>query len=191
MIEYARTSEDRRDWPQAEARWRTLTQSVDASFVFAAHARSLIELGRLDEAEQILERKHAVFPADFDIGLTRCRLAERRGDTEAACERWASLQRVQPYFKEAYSARARCLVNVERHAEADTVMSGAIERFPKDDWPLLEFANLAHRRLDWDAAVSRWEAFRVRFPERDEGYVNVLAALEASGRHEEAIALRR
>ena len=189
-IELARTSDDRRDWPESEARWRALVEDANLPSLFAGHARVLIELGRFDEADTVLAPGLAMFPTDLEIGIARSHVAERRGDLTAACERWAELLRVQPYFVAGYAERAKCLVNAERHAEADAVMRDAIERFPNEEWPLFEFANLAHRRQDWQEAASRWEAFRVRFPDRDEGYRYGRDALNAAGRHEEAAALR-
>jgi len=74
-------------------------------------ARALGELGRIDEAEAILEPAHATYPADLDIGITRAHLAERRGDSNLAAERWAELNRVSPDFHAGYIERAKCLSN--------------------------------------------------------------------------------
>jgi hypothetical protein len=49
-------------------------------------------------------------------------------------------------------------------------MRDAMERFPGESWPLFEYASLATRRQDWHEAAARWETFRARFPDRDEGY---------------------
>jgi tetratricopeptide (TPR) repeat protein len=190
QIERARVSDERRDFVQSEARWRALTEHHKHAFIAAGHARALAQLGRNDEADEVLERTAAIYPADLDIALARTHVAEARGDLVAACERWAELQRVQPYFKQGYTERARCLLSVDRQAEADAIMRIAIDRFPHDDWPLLEFANLAHYRQDWPEAAARWEAFRSRFPNRDEGFSRGRDALNAAGRHDEAAALR-
>lgn len=189
-IERARVSDERHDWVEAEARWHVLAAQNTQPFIAAGHARALAKLGQFEEAETILQRTAANYPADLDIALTRAHLAEDRGDLNAACERWAELQRVQPYFKEGYRERARCLLSVDRHAEADTVILDAIERFRDDDWPLLEYAILAHRRHDWPAAAARWAEFRRRFPEREEGFKLGKDALNAAGRHDEAMALQ-
>jgi tetratricopeptide (TPR) repeat protein len=190
QIERARVSDERFDWVQSEARWRVLREHHTQPFIAACHARTLAKLGRNEEAEAILERTAANYPADLDIALTRAHLAEDCGDLNATCERWAELQRVQPYFKEGYRERARCLLSIDRHAEADAVMRDAIERFRDDEWPLLEYAILAHRRHDWPEASTRWEEFRRQFPDREEGFTLGRDALNAAGRHDEAAALR-
>jgi tetratricopeptide (TPR) repeat protein len=190
-MERAKICEDRRDWPEAETRWRALTERHQAPHLFAGHAWALGQLGRFDEADAILERERARYPADLAIGITRSHLAERRGDLNAACERWAELLRVQPYFDRGYLERTKCLVHAERHVEADAVMREAIERFRNETWPLFEHAMLADRRQEWNEAVARWEAFRLRFPDRDEGYNRGSGALDAAGRHDEAAALRQ
>jgi tetratricopeptide (TPR) repeat protein len=190
-VEHAKISGDRKDWQESVARWRVVTERFKIGGPHAALARALVELDQIDEAEAILAQAFAVYPADLEIAVTRSHVAERRGDLATACGRWADLQRVQPYFRPGYSERAKCLVKAERNTEADTVMRNAIERFPDEDWPLLEFASLAHARGDWEEAIPRWESFRARFPDREEGYMFGRDALHAVGRHQESEALRR
>lgn len=152
-------------------------------------ARALGELGRIDEAEAILEPAHATYPADLDIGITRAHLAERRGDSNLAAERWAELNRVSPDFHAGYIERAKCLSNAGRDTKADDVLHEAIKRFPSQARPLFEFATMAHRRQDWHEAAARWEEFRLRFPDRNDGYATGREALNAANRHAEAAAL--
>jgi tetratricopeptide (TPR) repeat protein len=189
-IERARVSDQRQDWVQAEARWRALTEHHQRPHIAAGHARALAKLGRSEEADTILERTAASYPADLDILLTRAHVAEDRGDMIAACERWAELQRVQPYFKDGFRERVKCLLSVDRHAEADAVMREAIDRFRNDDWPQFDYAILAHQRQDWPEAAVRWQELRRRFPGREEGFTLGKHALSAAGRHDEAAALR-
>jgi tetratricopeptide (TPR) repeat protein len=189
-MERAKASDDRRDWPESEARWRALTVSFRIPPVFAAHARVLIELGRIDEAEAILKEASGIFSADLDIAVTRSHLAERRGDLTAACERWTEVQRIAPYFEPGYIGRAHCLFDAGRHDEADAVMRYAIDRFPDATWPLREFANFAHRRQDWDEAADRWDAFRLRFPDSGETPVPGGDASNAAGGRQDAAASR-
>ena len=190
-IERAYVSEAGGDWPEAIARWRSLSERVKVGATFAGQARALTELGRLDEAEAILRQGLTFYSSDLEIGTARAHLAERRGDLTVACERWAELRRIGPYLQTGYHGGAKCLFKAERHVEADAVMREAIERFPDEKWPLGDFADFAQRRGDWHEAAARWEAFRSRFPDKEEGYRSGIHALNAAGRHEEAAALQR
>jgi tetratricopeptide (TPR) repeat protein len=191
LIGRARVSEARGDWREAERRWRIAGERLEFPFVIAAHANALTELGRLEDADAVLRRAVTAAPGNVELAVARCKLAECRGDTDAACELWAGLQRIAPYFAQGYRDRTACLLAAGRHDEADAVMREAIERFPDDWWPSFEYAQLAGRREDWHVAVERWAAFRARFPDREEGYGWGAAALASAGRHDEAGALKR
>ena len=66
----------------------------------------------------------------------------------------------------------------------------AIDRFPNAHWPAVAYASLAHDRGDWSEAVTRWEAVRRCFPEREDGYLRGAEALMHLDREDEAAALR-
>jgi tetratricopeptide (TPR) repeat protein len=190
-IERARASDQRKDWPESAARWKDLADRFDFGPGFAGYARAITELGRIDEAEAYLERALPSKPSDLEIAVTRGFLAQKRGDTEAAIDRWALVRVLAPRFALGYREGAKSLASAERHTDADAVFVDAIRRFPDEAWPLLEFALLAHVRRDWTEAVSRWETVRLRFPEHEAGYSMGREALRQAGRGDEATLLER
>jgi tetratricopeptide (TPR) repeat protein len=178
----ARVSDRRKDWTKSVARWTFLAEAYKYPPAFAFRAKALIELGRLDEAEAYLEEPSRLYPRDLEIAVTRAHLAQRRDYPVATCDRWAAVRRMDPFFLAGYHEGARCLVEADRHAEADAVLRSAIELFPDQAWPLRDFARQAHDRKDWDEAAARWEALRKRFPDEEAGYSLGAEALKAAGR---------
>jgi tetratricopeptide (TPR) repeat protein len=184
-------SDRRKDWGESLVRWKHVADTFRFGPAFAFYAKALVELGRVDEADAWLEVPSRIYPSDLEIAVTRSHLALRRGDLAAACDRWARVRGIDPYFQTGYHEGANRLVEAERHAEAEAVLRAAIERFPDQIWPLRNFARLAHDRRDWNEAATRWDALRQRFPEEEAGYSLGAEALKAAGRDDEAAALHR
>src|SRR5262249_59159818 len=63
---------------------------------FIGQAEALTHLDRFDEAEDLLERAKASFPADSGAYAEYARLAMRRGDPGEALSRWAETVRRFP-----------------------------------------------------------------------------------------------
>jgi tetratricopeptide (TPR) repeat protein len=188
-LESARISDRRNDTRESLARWRRLAETFKYPPAFAFVSKAMAELGRADEAEAYLHEPFLLYPNDLEISVARAHFAQRRGDLVAACERWAVVRAIAPYFILAYHEGVQCLIGADRHKEADAVLLGAIERFPDEVWPLREFAQLAHNRKDWNEAVTRWESLRRVFPDEATGFVMGAQALIAAGRDHEAAVL--
>jgi tetratricopeptide (TPR) repeat protein len=117
---------------------------------------------------------------NVEIAVAYAELAQRRGDLNVACERWARVRAANPYFQAGYREAAERLFEAERHVEADAVLRSAIERFPDEIWPLRNFARMAHDRRDWAEAAARLDAFHQRFPNDGAGFfVDAEAIAEA------------
>jgi tetratricopeptide (TPR) repeat protein len=143
-VERARISDRRKDWEQSLERWKLQVEVHQDLPAFASVARALIELGRLDEAEDYLKEPSRLYPHILEIAIARAQLAQLRGDVAAACERWATVRRAAPFLPAGYQEGAARLVESGRNAEADAVLCAAIERFPDQEWPLRDRARLAH-----------------------------------------------
>jgi tetratricopeptide (TPR) repeat protein len=187
----AMISDRRKEWGESARRWKHVVDTFQWPPASTHYANALAELGRIDEAEALLKEQSSIYPGDLDIALTRSQLAQRSGDLAAATERWRTVRAIRPDFGPGYYEGARRLFEAGRHAEADDVIRIAIERFPRDSWPLLHYALLAHDRGDWIEAVDRWDALRRRFPEEERGFTMGAAALVAAGRDQEADALSK
>jgi predicted Zn-dependent protease len=185
----ATISDYRKDWAASEVRWKHVAETYDFGPGFAFRARALIELDRIDEAESYLVEPANAYPGDLEIAITRSHLAERRGDLNAACERWLRVRAVRPDYRAGYEEGARRLFEAGRYADADAVLQTAIERFPEQPWPLINYARHAHDCQDWREAAARWAVLRDRFPDQSDGYTLAAEALRAMGQEAEAATL--
>ena len=88
------------------------------------------------------------------------------------------------------SGRSSPVVGYGRPADAETILLAAIDRFPAEAWPRVEYAELANTQQDWTAAEARWAAVRAAWPGRQDGYLRAAEALAALGRQDEAAQLR-
>jgi tetratricopeptide (TPR) repeat protein len=186
----ARISDRREDWKHSLELWKHMAEDLRFPTAFAFVAKTLARLGRADEAEAYLQAPSLLYPADIEIALTLGRLARARGDLSIACEQLQRVRANNSGFRNAYREGAIWLAEAERHDEADAVLRRAIELFPNEAWPMLDFARLAHDRRDWTEAAARWAALRQRFPAEEMGYSSGAEALRAAGREQEAADLR-
>jgi tetratricopeptide (TPR) repeat protein len=188
-LEWARTAESQRDWPEALRRW----EAMDAKFKhingYLGIAKALEALGRIPEAEDCLQRVQMRYPLVHEIPVALARLAELRGDNDAAERQWAETQRRFPLLQQGYRGRSRLLKEMGRYADAEAVLIAARDRFPAEPWPETEYATLDQLRKNWAAAAERWATVRARWPERKDGYGGGIQALAALGRKDEAARL--
>jgi hypothetical protein len=125
-----------------------------------------------------------------EIVISLARLANLRGDKEEAVRCWADVRRRFPLLPLGYREGLRQLLDMGRPADAETILLAAIERFPTEVWPRVEYAELAVTQQDWTAAEARWAAVRAAWPGRQDGYLRAAEALTALGRQDEATQLR-
>lgn len=199
--EFARIAEQRMDWTQALARWDKLsamatsrwfqgTQDPHGPAAESGAALALQELGRPAEANERLDAARRRYPANHGIVLTQARIAEKRGDVDRELQFWEVMRTRFPLEADGYRMGALRLRALGRHGEGDAVLVAAIERFPQEPWPIVQYAMFAHDRKDWCESVRRWEALRQAYPGRAEGFLAAAQGLDALGRHEEASELR-
>jgi hypothetical protein len=120
----------------------------------------------------------------------RRKVASERGDDEEAVLRWADARKRFPLLQFGYQGGYRQLLKLGRYTDAETILIAAIDRFPTEAWPATEYALLAHVQQDWSSAATRWEAVRAIWPDRRDGYLHGIAALDALGLCEEAALLK-
>jgi tetratricopeptide (TPR) repeat protein len=189
-IDWAHLAEHRQDWVEAARRWQVV---LDQTRHVAGHigiARAMEKLGRMDEAEERLRSAQIHFPLFEEVSIALLRLARTRGDKDAVVARCADTVRRFPLLPSGYREGARFLVEMDSCDEAATILQAAIDRFPKEAWPTVDHASLAHMRQDWAAAAALWKAVRAAWPDRQDGYFRGAEAMTALGRTDEAAQLK-
>lgn len=180
----------RRDWPEATIRWaeaRRRFPKDGQGYVHGAHA--LQQLGRMDDADRVLEQGRAAIPNDPWVLATWGYFAQHHRDTEEALRRFEIVRRQVPHHPAGYVSAAITLRDRQRYQEAEAILAGALLRFPNDASPAIDFASIAQARGDRDEAIDRWRVVRERYPDHPAGYTHAMAALRTAGRGEEAEAL--
>jgi tetratricopeptide (TPR) repeat protein len=166
LFEFGRIAEARGDWNEAYRCWYRLRSRHVAGFLGAALA--LHKLGRTTEGEVLLVEARQTNMIEPLIPVLHAQLAQESGNIAEALKRWAVVRERFPLEKAGYAEGLRLLRGQRDWAEADAVAQAAIYRFPAADWPLVEYASLAHDRHDWAEAAKRWAAVRAAFPGRED-----------------------
>ena len=81
-------------------------------------------------------------------------------------------------------------MEIDRPADAETILLVASERFPAEAWPRVEYAALSNTQQDWTAAAAHGAAVRATWPDRRDGYIRGAEVLALLGRQDEAAQLR-
>jgi tetratricopeptide (TPR) repeat protein len=189
-IDWANLAEFRGDWVESARRWQVVIDRTRHVAGEIGIARAMEKLGRMDEAEERLRNAQFRFPLFDEVLIARLRLAHARGDKDAVAERCAETIRRFPLLPLGYREGARYLVEMGSYDEAANILQAAIDRFPKEAWPAVECASLAHMRKDWAPAAALWAAVRAGWPDRQDGYFRGAEALAALGQPDEAAQLR-
>src|SRR3954452_12942246 len=124
--------------------------------------------------------------ANVNEGLAAAKSGGDGGDHEAALRMLAKLRTDFPEQSAAYQRASTLLVGQGRLDEAETLLSDARARFPKDFLIAIEHARLADRRRDTEQAIARWTEIKDYFPNHPAGYVNAGVAFRGAGRFDEA-----
>ena len=104
--------------------------------------------------------------------------------------RWADTRRRFPLLPVGYQGGFRQLLEMGRYADAEAILLAAIDRFPAEAWPAVEYASLAHTQQDWVAAVDALGSGTRRMARPARWLFRGAEALAALGRHDEAAQLR-
>ena len=145
--------------------------------------------GRVEEAGRWLRQAIKRNP-DSEVALSmvaREIVEQRTGTVEFALECVERAARINPGYRNAWTLRARILVNLSRVAEAEAVLREFLQRQPGDPLAALELASLIYRsgRVD-DAPQYMLAAARSQPRDADE-YVAKGMALRALGYWRDAL----
>jgi tetratricopeptide (TPR) repeat protein len=185
--DFAWFAHDRRDWPEALKRWNAVVtgfpQIPDGR---RGAAQALMELGRFDEASQVLTPASRLFPDDVAVKVLSGWLATHRRDTDQAESIWKDVRKHSPEMVDGYLGYALALRDAGRFSEADVQLQDAAARFPQNEIVAMDLASLAERTKNWSMAIQRWRDVVKQFPDTDRSHVGLANCLEASGQPEEA-----
>src|ERR1700693_4312859 len=188
--EWALLAHVRRDWSEAARRWEALRKRFpDDALAFVLGGVAARQLGEFDDAEALLSIARERYPIDAGAATEYAWLATQRRDWPQALERWEVVRDLLPDQPGGYLGIGRILRETGQFAEAEAVVSGAIDRFPGEPSPLIEYAVIADARGDWEQSNERWNAMRAALPQFAVGVPSGARALRQLGRTEEADAL--
>lgn len=149
---------------------------------YRAGAEVLRELGRLDEAADVLRDAGERFDGEAWLLAAFAALAAQRGDWEEATARSAALRRNFPAEQDGYRLELGRLRQLSRFDEAAALLAAAGKHCAGADWLLFEAALLAEARGDHQTAMDVWRRHREAAPDSRAGYVGGIRASLAAGR---------
>ncbi|HTZ35332.1 MAG TPA: tetratricopeptide repeat protein [Stellaceae bacterium] len=179
----------RRDWDEALRlwqAWRTRFPDDPDGYVWALRIASQ---NRRALPREIAAEAAARFPGDAEVlsQLAWQDMAEQRWEDALAW--WTRVRDAAPDQPDGYVWASQALRQTGRLDEAETLASAAVARFPALLEALVEHAQVATARREYDAALRRWAAVRGRFPDHAEAQIAPLTVLRLAGRRAEAEAL--
>jgi tetratricopeptide (TPR) repeat protein len=127
-------------------------------------SRLLHRSGRPDDAEALVASGIERLPQSASLAVEYATAAEARADWPGAIRRYTQVTEKFGNSPAGYVGLARALSSMDRHAEADAILTGAMADFPSILSPFSEYAMVASRRQDWEEALRRWRDAQARFP---------------------------
>ena len=127
---------------------------VHRAFVDAG--ASLRRAGRFDEADAMVERGLAVYPADRSLLYEHAFSAHAAGRYAVAISRWEAALAVAPDLAMCHAGVAANLRETGAIERAAAVIAAALARFPDDLTILSEAARIADMRLRFNEALPLW-----------------------------------
>jgi len=158
---------------------------------------ALVQAGRLDEASAGVQALAMLAPMDPRLCLVRLRIAEAKGDAEAALQAAQDAVRVAPTWPVGHGELAMLLARLQQPARAMEHARRAIELAPRLPQALARMVDVAHLAEDFEAAAEWLQRLAELAPQ--DVLVRYLLArdLHLLGRHEasrqawsDALALR-
>ena len=157
LLEELQTAAVRGDEAKGLGAWGEIR---DEFFGLAMTSRAtweaLLNFRWFDEAEGLMSKAVKLHPRDPCCAEGFAMVAQRRGDFEAALERWAIVRKRFPHEAVGYSQPGACLGCIGRQQEAETILTRGMTKFPHDFICKLEYSRLAEAAKNWPEALRRW-----------------------------------
>jgi len=145
-------------WQVFAARWADRFEGP------LGQATALRHLLRFDEADAVLQAAMQRFPAFSVLAANYAVNADARGDRPLALSRWRRVVEQFPNVAIGYAGVGAALKALGQFDEANSVLNGAMERFPEDANLGINHAWVAEAAQDWPEASARWRRLLPRFP---------------------------
>ena len=154
-------------------------------------AARLRELGRLDEAANILHQILNLHPQDVGALAELGRVLRHKGDRTAALEVWVAAATANPNHAGLKAEVALDLLELGRLDEAETLLRHVLENEPKHVESLVGLAQIARRKGDRLASLAAFEAASAANPDHHGIKAELAADLRELSRIDEAEAVLR
>lgn len=116
-------------------------------------ARVYIELGKTDEAREVLEETTRLFPGDFFAHYRLGFMHAEAGELEPAISSFERAVTVNPMFANAHLALASLMSHAGRMDKAKRAYLDALEIEPDNRQAIMELADLIYRSGDFTSGV--------------------------------------
>lgn len=144
---------DRDDWKEALKRFQLVVNLFNHSLAYVGVARALSRLGREAEAEAFLLEQAERLSSEPAFPIELARLAQARGDTALAIERWSAIGSWYRNHLQPCSLAAGALQQLGELAKAERMLRLMLEVFPDERWAYSTLAALlSNQRRNAEAA---------------------------------------
>ena len=124
---------------------------------FLDAGRTLIRVGRFEEADEVLRRALAAFPNDRDLMIELAMSAHNSGRYMVAIERWTLALAAAPDVAMCHAGLAANRRMIGDCEGATALIEAALDRFPADLIIITEAARCAEQRAAFGTALALWE----------------------------------
>ena len=187
FIDHAAIAEAAHDWPEVIRRFTVVRERFpDEWWAYARIAIALRHLGRLDEADRILEEGQRQLPGEAALFIDHGTVAEARGDWPEVIRRFTAVKERFPDGWWAYARIAIALRHLGRLDEADRILEEGQQQIPGEAALFIDHGTVAEARGDWPEVIRRFTVVKERFPDGWWAYARIAIALRHLGRLDEA-----
>lgn len=177
----------RRDFEKAIEFGKELIRQFPGNQDGFFHAsRSLREIGRIDETEELLKDTSAELPNAADTLSIWASLATIKRDWPEAERRWRLLQERFPAEPKFVWHCANALLQRDETAQADAMLTEGRTRFPDNPEIAMVWMDVALRTGDWTLVAARAADVRQALPGEPIGYLVGARALRELGKFDHA-----
>ena len=154
-------------------------------------AGDLARLGRMDEANALIQRGLDQFPKEFWVLMVAGDLHRQQGRREQALACARALIEAHPQQASGYTGAAQDLLVLRRFAEAQAVVEAGLQHSPDDVWLLMVAHDVYHVSDQQERSLHLAQQLIACHPSHWQGYARATQDLVALKRFEEALDMAR